>query len=208
MGLAISDGATAANYFIFLLLLFSVSLTTGLFYSIFSASVRVVTIAQAAMAVVSVVLVVFCGFTVQPDVIPPYYIWIYWGNYFAWALRALCVNEFQSGQYDNIMEGSGGLTQGEQILIQFGITDGNGDPYTSEWVWWGFLFTLGWGIFSMTMSIICLKRIRFTTGASLVTDSGSDEEETFDESQEVTIPFTRVNLTFKNIHYRVMSSIT
>ena len=39
-----------ANFFVFLLLVFEISLTTGLFFSMYSASVKVVTISQACMA--------------------------------------------------------------------------------------------------------------------------------------------------------------
>ena len=60
----------------------------------------------------------------------------------------------------------------------------------------------------MILSVIALKRIRFSTGASLVTDAGTDEQEAFDESTAVAIPFTRVDLTFAGIHYTVISSIT
>lgn len=77
------------------------------------------------------VFVVFCGFTVQPDVIPDYYIWIYWSNFFAWSLRALAVNEFQSGKYDTLVNGE---TEGERILSQFGFLDPSGEVFTYEWV--------------------------------------------------------------------------
>ena len=66
VGLAYDEGASIANYFVFLLILFTISLTTGLFFMIYAASVRVVTIAQAAMSLTAVVFIVFCGFTVQP----------------------------------------------------------------------------------------------------------------------------------------------
>jgi hypothetical protein len=39
-------------------------------------------------------------FQVQPSVIPPYWIWAYWINLFAWVFRGLAVNEYQSGKYD------------------------------------------------------------------------------------------------------------
>ena len=207
VGLAINDGAGPGNYFFFLVLLFVISLTTGLFFMIFSSAVRVVTIAQATMAITAVLFVVFCGFTVQPDVIPDYFIWIYWINYFAWSLRGIVVNEFQSGKYGSLIPGTD-ITQGEQILTQFGFTDGNGEPFTWIWAVWGLLFTVGWAILSMMTTVLCLKKIRFTTGASLVTDKGSDEQEAFDQTTAVAIPFTKVDLTFTNIHYTVVSSIT
>jgi ABC-2 type transporter len=207
VGLAINDGASVANYFMFLLILFTTSLTTGLFFMVYSASVRDVTIAQAAMALTTVVLIVFCGFTVQPDVIPAYYIWIYWINFFAWSLRGIVVNEFQSGKYDSFMSGTS-ITVGAQILTQFGFVDANGEPFSLQWAVWGLLVTFGWAIISMITSVACLKNIRFATGASLVTDKGSDEQEVLDTSTAVAIPFTRVDLTFTNIHYTVVSSIT
>lgn len=69
-GLAVNDGASVVNYIMFVLMLFTLSLSSGLFFSVFSASVQNITIAQASMAVTAVVLVLFSGFTVQPDVIP------------------------------------------------------------------------------------------------------------------------------------------
>jgi len=52
-GLAYNDGASVANYFIFILLLFCISLSAGLLFSVFSSAVRDRTLAQAAMAVSS-----------------------------------------------------------------------------------------------------------------------------------------------------------
>jgi len=76
VGLAINDGASVANYFVFLALMFTIALTSGLFFSIFSACVQDVTTAQACMAISAVLFVLFSGFTVQPDVIPVYWIWV------------------------------------------------------------------------------------------------------------------------------------
>lgn len=77
VGLAYNDGANISNYFAFLLLLFSLSLTTGLFFSMYAAAVKDVTIAQACMAVTAVMFVLFSGYTVQPDVLPSYWDWFY-----------------------------------------------------------------------------------------------------------------------------------
>lgn len=157
-------------------------------------------------------------------------------NFFAWALRGLAVNEFDSGKYDE--EVADGVTQGEQILTLFGFTL-NGEPFTSEWKWYAFVYTLAIGAVSMVGSTFLLEvsiehtalalqnefvvlwlgsahsflslsqKIRFTTGKSLVTDSGSEEtDEKGVDVEEVAIPFTKVNLTFKNVHYTVVSSIT
>ena len=123
-------------------------------------------------------------------------------------MRSLVVNEFRSGAWDDIVPATNPpATAGEIILERFGFTL-NGEAFGYEWVWYGVLFTFGIAIFSSMGSMFLLNHIRFVTGGSLITDPGSDEEEEVDESQEVAIPFTRVDLTFKDIHYTVQSSIT
>lgn len=86
---------SAGNYFVFLLLLVTFAFTCSLMFTIFSASIRDRTSGQAAMALTMAVLILFSGFTVQPNVIPVYYIWIYWANVLAWIIRAALVNEYQ-----------------------------------------------------------------------------------------------------------------
>jgi len=65
VGLSYKDGASVVSYFVFVALMFTVSLTSGLFFSVFSACIQDVTSAQAAMAIIAVVFVLFSGFTVQ-----------------------------------------------------------------------------------------------------------------------------------------------
>lgn len=122
-------------------------------------------------------------------------------------LRALAVNEFDSGKYGEPSQ-IPGLSQGEAILKQFGFTDSSGQPFTFVWAWYGILFTLGIALMTMIASSILFDRIRFATGKSLVTDKGSDDIEELDPSDIVEIPFKRVDLTFKDIRYTVKSSIS
>jgi hypothetical protein len=131
---------------------------------------------------------------------------------FAWILRGLVVNEFDSGKYDelvNITSPDGNITtktEGDAIISRFGFTDSNGDAYTFEWAGWGILFTLLWAILAIYGSTYFLSTIRFATGGSLVTDKGDDEVEEIDEADMVAIPFKRVDLTFNDIHYTVKAS--
>ena len=123
----------AANYFVYLLLLLLCAFTCNVMFSVFSAKVRDRPAALAAMSVSVVVLILFSGFTVQPDVIPPYYIWIYWINLFAWIFRAVVVNEYRSPPFDAVVD-SDGSTQGEAIMMRFGFTL-NGEAFDYVWVW-------------------------------------------------------------------------
>ena len=210
VGLALNQGdASVANYFLFLLIMFISAWTSGLFFSIYSSCVQTITSAQAMLAVTLILMLLFCGFTVQPDVIPVYYIWVYWINYFSWLFRAVVVNEFDSGRYNELITLSTGevVTVGESILTRFGFVDGNDVPYTFEWVFWAVLFSIGAAVAACCASIFFLSNIRFATGQTLVTDSGSTESKSAEETQEeVLIPFKKVDLTFKDIHYTVKAS--
>jgi hypothetical protein len=157
------------------------------------------------MALTAIVFVLFSGFTVQPDVIPDYYIWLYYLNFVSWALRGLVVNEFDSGKYDTIVPGSN-VTEGQMALIRFGFTDGNGDPYTRVWAWYSLLFAIASASLAVLLTTYFLNSVRFATGQSLVTDHGDDEMEA--PKEIVQIPFPRVTLTFEDVHYVVQSSIT
>ena len=134
-----------------------------------------------------------------------YYIWIYWLNYFAWSLRGLAVNQFDSGAFDDPVSNTTDVTEGEAVLTHFGFTL-NGEPFDFKWAYWGLLFLVVWAILAILATNCFLTYIRFTTGKSLVTDKGGDVVEEMDEANRVQIPFKKVDLTFKDIHYTVKAS--
>jgi hypothetical protein len=86
---------------------------------------------------------------------------------FAWILRGLVVNEFDSGKRwsasprENLTTT---VTEGEATIIRFGFTNSDGDAYTFEWAGWGILFTLSWAILAICGSTYFLSTIRFATG--------------------------------------------
>lgn len=133
---------------------------------------------------------------------------MYWLNIFAWALRGLAVNEFASGKYDDPSE-IPGKTRGEVVLERFGFVDGNGDAYTFEWAWWSVLYSLGVCVVAVIVSSILYTVVRFATGLSLATtDSGDDDDdEELEQPEAIELPFQKVNLTFRDIHYTVTSSV-
>ena len=133
---------------------------------------------------------------------------------FAWILRGLVVNEFDSGKYDEFVNITSSdnqtttrtVTEGEATIIRFGFTNSDGEAYTFEWAGWGILFTLTWAILAIYGSTYFLSTIRFATGGSLVTEKGDGDAEEIDEADMVAIPFKRVDLTFKDVHYTVKAS--
>jgi len=206
VGLAYNDGATVGNYFMFLLLVLVTAYCAGLTFSIFSAISKDRSTAQAYLSIAVVVMVLFSGFTVQPDIIPNYWIWVYWINMFAWMLRALVVNEYQSGKYSDPVSTDPYAEYGESVLERFGFTL-NGEPFSFIWTWYGILFSVGTCLACVLCSVYFLIKIRHETGASLAAHMQDEGDEGFDNEEDtVQLEFPRVNLTFKDIHYTVTAS--
>ena len=89
------------------------------------------------------------------------------------------------------------------------MVDNSGVPYTYEWAGFSVLFSLLIMIVSVILTSVALVKVRFATGKSLANDSIEEKE---DEDKEISqvkaeLPFQKVNLTFKDIHYTVISSI-
>lgn len=127
------------------------------------------------------------------------------------------MNEFDSGAYDEPSLNDPSITLGESILIRFGFTFGkDGETFTFVWAGYGILFLLISSVAFATLTAFFFNRIRFATGKALVTE---ETEEGGNEGDEVVndgvvddivspIPFKRANLTFRDIHYTVKSSVS
>lgn len=205
VGLAHNDGASFWNYVMFICLIMMGSVSIGLLFSVVPAVTTDRSTGQAVMSIATLLLVLFSGYVVQPDVIPEYWIWVYWINSFAWVLRGLAVNEFASGKYDSPSPVPG-MTVGEVILDRFGFTNGNDEPYTFESTYWALLYCLMICFLSVLASSYFLEEVRFETGRSL--DSDEDFQEQLDTTTvSVSLPFQRATLTFKDVHYYVTSSV-
>jgi hypothetical protein len=120
----------------------------------------------------------------------------------------LAVNEYQSGKYDYPSQVPG-LTQGELVLTQLGFVDRDGNAYGFEWAGYSLLFSLLICMVSVIASSILLVKVRFATGKSLSNVSIEEEEDKHNEIKKIdtALPFQKVDLTFRNIHYTVISSI-
>ena len=70
VGLAHNDGASIANYFIYLLLIMTSAISTASLLGIFPAVVKNRTTCQALLSLSLVYFVLFSGFTVQLDTVP------------------------------------------------------------------------------------------------------------------------------------------
>jgi ABC-type multidrug transport system fused ATPase/permease subunit len=214
------------HYFIFLSILFTFSVLMNQMLAVFASVASTKPTVQVMCACLLLFLILFGGFIVPPNVIPDYYIWIYWWNPFAWAYRALLVNEFQSGSYED----------GDAILAQVGFLYGidKGMAFQKIWVVYWFIYMVPHFLFCVFLTALGLTHARSsqktntiktdTKGSTLnairssktkrdVPSNGSStgltNGEAFqDETEEssVEIPFVSVTLTFENICYDIKAS--
>lgn len=117
------------------------------------------------------------------------------------------MNEYQSGKYDFPSPQDPDLTQGQFVLTQMGFVDRDGVAYGFEWAAYSILFALLLSVVSVIGASILLDKVRFATGKSLSADNKDEDENAKIEAVETELPFQKVNLTFKDIHYTVTSSI-
>lgn len=206
---------TAANFFIFIAVLLTFTVVMNQLLSAVGTVSQTKSVLQGLSAVILLFLMLFCGFIITPDTIPDYYSWIYWWNPLAWAYRALVLNEFLSEKWNYTLEGdASGLTAGQQVLKANGFLLPGGDVFGQEWILWGFIYLIIFLVFHTILSGLGLRRVRFESGQSNSPGGAGagvgnghkgnggpeEEEETFD------LPFTPVDLTFKDLCYEVTAS--
>ena len=182
----------------------------GIFAS-FAASKSVV---QGASAFIMLLLILFCGFIVTPDVIPHYYSWLYWWNPLAWSYRALLVNEFRSSNWDDLVDVNGTVyTYGDIVLYSKGFDFGD-EPLGTEWIGYSFTYLIPY-IFlciAITGAILSHYRVQGKKSAISVKDTIPEEEvdeygnTVHTESEIRGATFIPVDLTFENICYEVKAS--
>jgi ABC-2 type transporter len=188
----------AVNFFVYLAILvtFAILMNTQLsLFASFASGSQV----QVYSSVTLLAMMLFGGFIIPPDAIPDYYLWLYWWNPFAWAYRALVVNEFYSERWDNPT----------QILRDAGFVDPTGIVYGVDWVGLSFLFMFPYLLLCCVLSAIGLTYLR-SNGRI---DSESATIQTCHEhgngtSARVEIPFKPVTLSFQDVCYEVTASTT
>ena len=209
---------TIENFLMFIILVLFFAISFGLAMSIFSSACKDRPTTQACMSLILVIMIIFSGYTVQPNIIPVYWIWAYWSNLIAWILRALVLNEFLSDRYSTIQDN--GMSEGQNILVRFGFYYGSDDDpkvFSESWTWYGLAFSAGYALVAVFISIYCLNHIRYATGLSIQGEEDEDDEAPIDvddleqqqakeEVEVIDLPFTKVDMTFKDIHYFVKAS--
>jgi len=190
-------GRQADNFFIFIAILITFAIMMDSQLAVFAAFASPGQL-QVYSSCILLLFILFGGFIVAPDAIPDYYYyWLYWWNPYAWAYRALVVNEFRSGDYDD--------ENPDQILTNLGFT-WNGEPFSRDWVGYGFAYMGGYFVLCVIGTALGLTYARNTCKAVPEIKVESTEEETEEDDERIEIPFKPVDLSFQDVCYDVKAS--
>lgn len=131
------------NFLVYLSLYFVFAILMSQQLCVFAAFAGSGTMTAMSSCII-LLLILFGGFIVAPDTIPNYYVWLYWWNPFAWIYRALLVNEFRSGRWQDP----------DQILSLAGFVTGDGQPFGQEWVGYAFAYALPYSAFCTVLRYV------------------------------------------------------
>jgi ABC-type multidrug transport system fused ATPase/permease subunit len=196
--IGLGQRSSASNFFIYLSILFMFASLMNQQMAMF-ASFATEAKLQVYSAITLFFFILFSGFIVPVDTIPPYYLFFYWINPFAWAYNALIVNEVYSGGEENP----------EAVLIANGFVTPEGDVFDTSWIGWSILYMfVYWGLCTVGTAL-GLTYWRAPTKASSAPKSEETIEEPSDDNEEsdkLEIPFKPVTLSFEDLCYEVTAS--
>jgi ABC-type multidrug transport system fused ATPase/permease subunit len=194
VGLAGRD--SASNYFIYLSLLIVFAVTVAQNLNVFAAFADSGSL-SALSACLVLLLVLFGGFIVPPNVIPGYYSWLYWWNPFAWVYRGVVVNEFRSGRWGDTAD---------MILETTGFTDPQGEPFGQEWIGYAFAYLLPYSVLCSVLTALILTFVRNEGGKTAVPANQESSNKEEESGERISIPFKPVTLSFSDVCYDVKAS--
>ncbi|GKY96133.1 hypothetical protein MPSEU_000573400 [Mayamaea pseudoterrestris] len=195
--IGLADRESAANFFTYLALLFVFAVLMIQQLAVFASFASAGTL-SAYSACVVLLLVLFGGFIIPPATIPGYFKWLYWWNPFAWVYRALVVNEFRCGRWENP----------NQILENGGFIGPDGNPFSNRWIGWAFLYMILYSLLCCTLTALGLTLIRNEGGAAPSETGRARCRIDAADQAAIQIPFKPVTLSFKNVSYEVDASMS
>ncbi|KAL0583310.1 hypothetical protein ABG067_006811 [Albugo candida] len=155
---------TAEKFFVCLLIWVAFQHAIGAWMTLISSVSPSITVGQAAAGLSVSFFLLFSGNIILADLIPDYWIWMYWFNPLSWALRSIMLSEFSSDRYD-----ANGL--GSRQLRGFSITQGK------EYLWYGFIILMLYYFLFTAFNAIALHFIRYEKFQGVTNKPNVAEEE-------------------------------
>ncbi|KAK9829450.1 hypothetical protein WJX72_005937 [[Myrmecia] bisecta] len=210
----------AGYYFLFYFIILSAMLVMASLMRLLASVMPSMVIANAAGGLMILLLVITSGYTITRTSIPPWFIWAYWISPFAYALRALVINEMTSPDWSAPVSPGASISVGVASLESFGF-------YTDrKWIWVGIGYNIGLSLLLTVFSTLALTYLHPPKARPSVADepkpegrlTGSFKRISFRKpkvdmvdpeapangaSIQSSLPFEPVTLVFRDLRYFV-----
>ncbi|KAG6614454.1 ATP-binding Cassette (ABC) Superfamily [Phytophthora cinnamomi] len=194
------------KYIVFYLVLLCFQHAISAYMTMLSALSPSITVGQALASISVSFFLLFSGNIILADLIPNYWIWMYWFSPISWALRSNMLSEFSSDRYTP--------AQSKKFLDSFSIKQG------TEYIWFGIVVLAMYYFVFTTLNGLALHFIRYEKykGVSVkaMTDNVPEEDNVYVEvrtpgatdvvqpkARSGGLPFTPSNLCIKDLEYFV-----
>ncbi|KAG2508213.1 hypothetical protein JM16_008885, partial [Phytophthora kernoviae] len=193
------------KFIVFYVVLLAFQHAISAYMTMLSALSPSVTVGQALASISVSFFLLFSGNIILADLIPEYWIWMYWFSPISWALRSNMLSEFSSDRYTD--------AESKTWLDSFSIKEG------TEYIWFGIIVLVAYYFVFTTFNGLALHFIRYEKykGVSVkaMTDNATDEDNVYVEvstpggavngkpGQNSGLPFTPSNLCIKDLNYFV-----
>uniref|UniRef100_H3HA15 ABC-2 type transporter transmembrane domain-containing protein n=1 Tax=Phytophthora ramorum TaxID=164328 RepID=H3HA15_PHYRM len=197
---------TFEKYIVFYLVLLCFQHAISAYMTMLSSLAPSITVGQALAAISVSFFLLFSGNIILADLIPDYWIWMYWFSPISWALRSNMLSEFSSDRYSDAVS--------KAQLESFSIKQGTG------YIWFGVAVLIVYYFAFTSFNALALHYIRYEKFKG-VSAKAMQEESSHNVYVEVNtpsaaqpgigstkvkgggLPFTPTNLCIKDLDYYV-----
>ncbi|POM57870.1 ABC Superfamily [Phytophthora palmivora] len=196
---------TFEKFIVFYIVLLAFQHAISAYMTMLSALSPSITVGQALASISVSFFLLFSGNIILADLIPDYWIWMYWFSPISWALRSNMLSEFSSDRYTS--------EESQSFLDSFSITEG------TEYIWFGVIVLVAYYFFFTTLNGLALHYIRYEkykgVTVKALTDNAEEDDNVYvkvttpgatDGDTSVKgggLPFTPSNLCIKDLEYFV-----
>ncbi|KAL4145870.1 hypothetical protein PRNP1_011745 [Phytophthora ramorum] len=197
---------TFEKYIVFYLVLLCFQHAISAYMTMLSSLAPSITVGQALAAISVSFFLLFSGNIILADLIPDYWVWMYWFSPISWALRSNMLSEFSSERYSDAVS--------KAQLESFSIKQGTG------YIWFGVAVLIVYYFAFTSFNALALHYIRYEKSKG-VSAKATQEESSHNVYVEVStpsaaqpgigstkvkgggLPFTPTNLCIKDLDYYV-----
>ncbi|KAF0684230.1 Aste57867_23784 [Aphanomyces stellatus] len=192
------------SFALFFVVLYLFAVSYSFLFKFFTSIAPDVVSVKVLMMLLLIVQFVFSGYIVPEDTIPKAWLWFYWINPVAWAMRALIQVEYLSSTpYFDAPFGIFNIRLGDLMLVM------NGFSTNPVYIGSGIAFLAGSAIMLVAATVLSYTHVRVATKHSHLSDNDNvadiSNTNTILNAQQTNtmhvLPFTPVTLAFRDLSY-------